>query len=122
MTCNINTQSTLHTRALTNMGSLLNASHHTEAVRERLATLSTREIEVCLLHLVDGRSQVLIARWIGLTRETVSACLASAVAKVPELAPLRRSAQLKPPRPRILHLSQLPSGDRIRGPFNIDQL
>jgi hypothetical protein len=85
--------------------------------------LTPREIEVCWLHLLEGRSQLLIAGWLGVTPQCVRQCVANAMAKQPALAALRRRLRGKRRRPRVLHLSQIDNPrDRERGPFNADEI
>ncbi len=79
--------------------------------------LTSREIEVCAMHFVDGRPALQIAEWLGLTLRCVEQCVLRAIAKQPQLLSLRTKIS----RPRILHLSQL-NHDRERGPFNADEL
>jgi hypothetical protein len=86
-----------------------------------LGRLSARELEICMLHFVDGRSQSLIAEWFHIDTRVVERHLQSAVAKVPQLKPLQTQSRAKPKHVRVLHLSQLPGSD-CHGPFNIDEL
>ncbi len=124
MLYNLFTPLTPSARALTNMSTTLNVNDDriVAAVRRKLSELTEREIDICLLHFVDARPQALIAQWLGLNRKTVVEHLESAMQKVPELLPLRKTMQKRAPRVRIHHLSQLPRGDRQRGPFNRDEL
>jgi DNA-directed RNA polymerase specialized sigma24 family protein len=92
-------------------------------VHQLLHRLSAKELEVCVLHFVDGHSQLTIAEWLGVTGRAVRLLVTSAVAKVPQLRPLRVKSRQKPVRPRIVHLSQIDNPrDRERGPFNADEI
>jgi DNA-binding CsgD family transcriptional regulator len=93
-----------------------------QLVTDKLRTLTPQEREICLLHFVDERPQKLIAEWLGINRFTVVEHLESAIRKVPELATLRTLSQGRSPKIKVFHLSQLPSGNSERGPFNIDEL
>lgn len=102
------------------MGTTLNASSN---VHRLLRNLTARELDACVLHLVDGRSQTTIAEWFGTPLRNVQRLIESAVAKVPQLRSLCAQSRLKPLRPRIVHLSQIDnSRDRDNGPFNGDEL
>jgi hypothetical protein len=102
------------------MGTALNTNSN---VLRLLGRLSTEEIEVCVMHFVDGRSQTTIAEWLGTNLRTVQRVIEAAVAKVPQLKPLCVKARQKPKQPRIVHLSQIENPrDRERGPFNADEL
>ena len=93
------------------------------SVRQLLHALTNKELEVCVLHFVDGHSQLTIAQWLGVTGRAVRLLVTSAVAKVPQLQPLRVKSRQKPARPRIVHLSQIDNPrDRERGPFNADEI
>jgi len=111
-------------RALTHMGSQLkavrNSPHHQAIVLDRLHSLTPRELEVCVLHFIEGRSQDLVAEWLGLTVRMVRYHITHAVLKVPELRPLRTKSLEKIRRPRIYQLSQLNGAQR--GPFNADEI
>jgi FixJ family two-component response regulator len=111
-------------RALVDMGTTLkakrNSPEHRDVVRGRIAQLSESELEICLLHLVDGHSQTQIAEWLDLTLRAVQKSVTLSVLKVPELRPLRTKSLEKPTRPRIFQLSQLRPTER--GPFNADDL
>jgi FixJ family two-component response regulator len=117
MTCVMTASKNLRTCALDNMESTLNTP---QSVLDRLYRLTRREREICILHFVEGRSQALIAEWFGTTLRCVQLHITNAVAKVPELEPLRVLSLEKPRRPRLLHLSQLRPTER--GPFNADEL
>jgi hypothetical protein len=102
------------------MGIILNQSSN---VRRLLERLSPDEIEICIMHFVDGHSQTTIAEWFGGNLRTIQRIVATAVAKVPQLKPLRTKTRKKPKKPRIVHLSQIENPrDRTRGPFNADEL
>jgi len=89
----------------------------------RQLNLTAREIEVCLLHLVEGRSQLLIAGWLGVTPQCIRQCVANAMAKQPALHALRRQLRAPRRRPRVVQLSQIDNPrDRDRGPFNADEI
>jgi DNA-binding CsgD family transcriptional regulator len=124
MTCNKSGLKKVRIRALVSMGTTLkatrNSPEHHEVVRHRIAKLTPAELEICLLHLVDGHSQAEIADWFGLTLRAVQKSVTLSVLKVPELRPLRTKSLQKPKRPRILQLSQLRPTER--GPFNADEL
>jgi DNA-binding CsgD family transcriptional regulator len=111
-------------RALTNMGSKLkavrNSPHHRAIVLDRLHQLTPRELETCVLHFIEGRSQELVAEWLGVTLRMVQQHISNAVLKVPELRPLRTKSLEKIRRPRIYQMSQLNGADR--GPFNADEI
>jgi DNA-binding CsgD family transcriptional regulator len=117
MICSMNRHEKGRKRAIDNMGSTLNTP---PAVLKRLHRLTGREREVCVLHFVDGRSQTCIAEWLGITLRVVQRHITRAVAKVPELGPLRVQSSIKPQRPKIFHLSQLRPTER--GPFNADEV
>ena len=117
MTCIIVNQINLRIRALDNMESTLNTP---KTVLDRLHRLTPREREICILHFIDGRSQITIAEWLRTTLRNVQLHITNAVAKVPELEPLRVKALEQPMRPRIFHLSQLRKTER--GPFNADEI
>jgi len=104
-------------RAIDNMGSTLSTP---KTLLDRLCRLTPREKEICILHFIEARSQELISEWLGLSPRHVRRHLLSALAKIPELEPLRVKSLVKPERPKILHLSQLRNGER--GPFNTDEL
>jgi DNA-directed RNA polymerase specialized sigma24 family protein len=102
------------------MGTTLQAS---SIVRRQLRNLTQHELELCVMHFVDGHSQASIAQWLGTTLRAVQKVMTSAVAKVPQLRPLRVKARRKPARPRLVHLSQIDNPrDRERGPFNADEI
>ncbi len=86
----------------------------------RLRQLSPCELRICLMHLLEGHSQVQVAEWLGITLRTVQRHITRAILKVPELKPLRTKSLLKPPRPKICAFSQLKGGER--GPFNPDEI
>ncbi len=88
--------------------------------RPRLGRLTERELDACALHLADGWPQATVADWLGLSRRGVQLLLASATAKVPTLRPLRARARRRPPRPRVMHLSQLTLAEGVR--FHADDL
>ena len=67
--------------------------------------LTPRQTRVCVLHLLEGRSQREIARWMGLTERAVRKALAQSLAKAPRLDRLRQPI----PRVRPVPLSQLTS-------------
>jgi hypothetical protein len=101
------------------MGTTVNHSN----VLPLLAKLTARELEVCVMHFADGQSQTTIAQWMHTNLRTIKRVIASAVAKVPQLAPLQTKSRLKPKQPRTVHLSQIDNPrDRERGPFNADEL
>ena len=124
MTCMLNTAFTLPIRAIDNMGTTLNASTNKfdpqAIVRQGLAQLTPREFEICVLHFIDGQSQLTIAEWFGTSGRMVRMHLKSAVEKVPQLKRLRVKSKRKEQRPKILHLSQLRPTER--GPFNADEV
>lgn len=124
MTCDNISVSEGRIRALTNMGSRLkavrNSPHHQAIVLDRLHQLTPRELEICVLHFVEGRSQELIAEWFDLALRVVQRHITRAVLKVPELRPLRTKSLEQIRRPRIYQLSQLTGADR--GPFNADEI
>lgn len=102
------------------MGTTLNT---TSTVHPLLQKLTPKELEVCVLHFIDGQSQPTIAEWFCTTHRAVRLLIESAIAKVPQLRPLCAKSRLKPQRPRIVHLSQIDNPrDRERGPFNADEL
>jgi DNA-binding NarL/FixJ family response regulator len=106
------------------MGITLNAST-TEfdpraIVRRHLEKLTPRELEICVLHFVEGRSQLLIADWLGIEGRTVRLHIKNAGKKIPQLRRLRIQSKSKIERPKILHLSQLRPTER--GPFNADEV
>jgi hypothetical protein len=107
-------------RALVDMGTTLQTASN---VQRLLQNLTEKEMEVCVLHFVDGQSQLTIAEWFGTTGRAVRLLVESAVRKVPQLRPLCVKSLRKPARPRIVHLSQIDNHrDRERGPFNADEL
>ena len=124
MTCIISTLKYLRNRAIDNMGTTLN--HHTidsdprTLLRPRLGLLTPRELDICVLHFVEHRSQTLIAEWLGIALRTVQFHVDNAIKKIPQLKPLQVQSLLKPTRPKILHLSQLRETER--GPFNADEV
>jgi len=124
MTCTQTTQKNLRKRAIDNMGITLSTpsiDYDMRAiVRHHLAGLTQRELEICVLHFVDARSQTLIAEWLNLSLRTVQWHIENAVLKVPLLRPLCIQSQTKPTRPKLLHLSQLRPTER--GPFNADEV
>jgi len=92
-------------------------------VHHLLQNLTEKELETCVLHFVDGHDQMTIAEWFGTTLRAVQLLVESALRKVPQLRPLCTKTREKPPRPRIVHLSQIDNPrDRERGPFNADEL
>jgi DNA-directed RNA polymerase specialized sigma24 family protein len=101
---------------------LVSTLQHQANVAAKLLTLTRRELHVATMHLVDGRSQKQIAAWLNLSLRYVQRAIRSAVRKVPELAPLRVKRREKPPRPRVVHLSQLSVRDKSSGLFNADEL
>ncbi len=117
MTCMLITPKNLPISALDNMESTLKTP---KSLLDRLHRLTPREREICMLHFIEGRSQTLIAEWFGLTDRCVRLHITNAVAKVPELEPLRVKALEKPDRPKLFHLSQLRPTER--GPFNADEI
>jgi len=117
MTCMLIAPKNLRISALDNMESTLNTP---QTVLDRLHLLTPREKEICILHFVEARSQALIAEWFGTTLRNVQWHITNAVAKVPELEPLRVKALEKPERPKLFHLSQLRATER--GPFNADEI
>ncbi len=117
MTCMLIAPKNLRTCALDNMEATLNTP---KTVLDRLHRLTPREREICILHFIDGRPQALIAEWFGTTLRSVQLHITNAVAKVPELEPLRINSLQKPPRPKLFHLSQLKATER--GPFNADEI
>jgi DNA-directed RNA polymerase specialized sigma24 family protein len=92
------------------------------ATAARLLSLTPRELEVCVLHFADGRSQTQVAAWLGVTVRAIQKSIRSAVTKVPELEPLRVSQRQRHAKPRVVHLSQLSVRDRSSGLFNADEL
>jgi transposase len=76
--------------------------------------LTDREKEVACLHFVEGRSQPLIAEWLGLHLQTVKQCIQRAVKKRPELATLRTRGA---PRPRVTPFSNV---GPAHSPFTLD--
>lgn len=85
--------------------------------------LTAREMEVCCLHLLEGRSQLLIAGWLGVSPQCVRQCVASAMTKQPALAALRQRLRGRRRRPRVVQLSQIDNPrDRERGGFNADEI
>ena len=117
MTCMLNAPQNLRISALGNMNSALNTP---QSVLDRLHRLTRREREICMLHFIEGRSQALIAEWFATSLRNVQLHITNAVAKVPELEPLRVKALEKPERPKLFHLSQLRPTER--GPFNADEI
>lgn len=102
------------------MGTTLNER---SVVHPLLQNLTLKELEVCVLHFVDGWSQGTIADWFSTTDRAVRLLVESAVKKVPQLRPLCVKSRQKPARPKIIHLSQIDDpNDRDRGPFNADEL
>lgn len=98
------------------------AARRMRAVTRQL-NLTAREIEVCLLHFIEGRSQLLIAGWLGVTPQCIRQCIANAMAKQPALHTLRKQLRAPRRRPRLVHLSQIDNPrDRDRGPFNADEI
>ncbi len=109
MPCDKNRRHELYGCALFNMGTTLN----------RQLNLTAREIEVCAMHFIDGRSQPLIADWLGVTLQCIRDCITVATSRQPALRKLR----VKTRRPKIIHLSQISDPrDRDHGPFNVDEL
>jgi hypothetical protein len=117
MTCIQSTLQKGRISAIDNMESTLNTPL---SVLDRLYRLTPREKEICILHFIEARSQTLISEWLGIRLRVVQRHITRAVAKVPELEPLRVKALEKPERPKLFHLSQLRSTER--GPFNADEL
>jgi FixJ family two-component response regulator len=89
-------------------------------MREHVAKLTPRELEVCVLHFVECRSQLVIAEWLGIGGRTVRLHVKSAVKKIPQLKRLRVKSLSKSERPKIFHLSQLKPTER--GAFNADEV
>lgn len=106
-------------RALMNMGTALNEPLY--AMRSAVSALTPAEMEICVLHFADGRSQALVARWLNVSLRHVQRTVASAVEKVPQLQPLCAKSRFKPKRPHLLQLSQLKNFTG-REMFNIDEL
>jgi len=104
-------------RAIDNMGITLKTP---STAMDRLHRLTPREMEVCVLHFLEERSQTCVAEWLGITLRIVQRHITRAVAKVPELEPLRVKSLIKPTRPKMFHLSQLRPTER--GPFNADEV
>jgi DNA-directed RNA polymerase specialized sigma24 family protein len=124
MTCNNISDEKGRIRVLRDMGNRLkavrNSPQHRAIVLDRLQQLTPRELEICLLHFVEGRSQELIAEWFDLALRVVQRHICRAVLKVPELRPLRTKSLEKVRRPKIYQMSQLNGFDR--GPFNVDEI
>jgi DNA-directed RNA polymerase specialized sigma24 family protein len=91
-----------------------------QSILDRLYRLTPREKEICILHFIEARSQTLISEWLGIALRVVQRHITRAVAKVPELEPLRVHALETPSRPKLFHLSQLRPTER--GPFNADEI
>ncbi len=117
MTCIQSAPKNLRISALDNMESTLNTP---QTILDRLYRLTRREREICILHFIEGRSQALIAEWFDTTLRNVQLHITNAVAKVPELEPLRVKSLQPPKRPKLFHLSQLRPTER--GPFNADEI
>jgi DNA-directed RNA polymerase specialized sigma24 family protein len=117
MTCIISAPQKGPISALDNMKSTLNTP---QSVLDRLHRLTPREREICVLHFIEGRSQILIAEWLDIAERVVRRHITHAVAKVPELEPLRVKSLEEIKRPKIFHLSQLKATER--GPFNADEI
>jgi predicted DNA-binding protein (UPF0251 family) len=92
------------------------------ATTARLLTLTPRELEVCVLHFAEGRSQTQVAAWLGVTVRAIQKSIRRAVIKVPELKPLQVSQRQRHAKPRVVHLSQLSMRDRSSRLFNADEL
>ena len=97
-----------------------NSPEHRAMVMRRLLQLTPCEREACVLHFIEGRSQALVAEWMGVTLRNMQRHINNAVLKVPELRPLRVKSLAKIRRPKMYQLSQLGPGQR--GPFNSDEL
>jgi DNA-binding NarL/FixJ family response regulator len=81
--------------------------------------LTPREKEICILHFIDGRSQPLIADWLGIYERSVRRCINRALKKYPALANLNHKSR----RPKIVHMSQIQNPrDLEHAPFNPDEL
>jgi DNA-binding CsgD family transcriptional regulator len=124
MTCIAIAPGNLRNRAIDNMGISLKTSSNAfdprAIIRKQLSDLTPREFDICFLHFIEGRSQALIGAWLGIALRTVQFHVENAVKKIPQLKPLQVQALLKPPRPKIFHLSQLRPTER--GPFNADEV
>ncbi len=123
MTCIAFTHPNLPIRALDNMGIPLNATTQFDPqaiVRRGLSLLTAREFDICVLHFIEGRSQLLIAEWFGIEGRTVRFHLMNALKKVPQLKRLQTKSKVKIKRPKMFHLSQLRPTER--GPFNADEV
>ena len=97
-----------------------NSAEHRAIVLNRLQQLMPIEVEACILHFIEGRSEELVAQWLGLSLRTVQRHINHAVLKVPELRPLRKDSLTPTRRPKIYAFSQLGRGER--GPFNPDEI